>query len=249
MITREELTSFCNTFLCVTDVLDPYCQNDLQIPGKKEITKIALGTTASKNFLTQAAKWRADAVLVHHGLFWGKGVLALDQILTNRIRILLENEISLLAYHLPLDAHPIVGNNVQIAKKLHLKNIHMKNICAVGDFSSDQKFVEITKRCEDIFGQTPIYAENFSKKPVKKIGICSGGGADYAKKLLKDGIDTFLTGEISEQHFHDFSELGINLLVCGHHATERLGAQAFGEVLKKEFLGIDVSFFSEPCPV
>jgi dinuclear metal center YbgI/SA1388 family protein len=249
MSTKEQIADFCAEFLHLEDVPDPYCQNGLQVPGKSKIKKIALGTTASKNFLQMASDWQADAVIVHHGLFWGKGVRFLSPELTARLKILLESDISLFSYHLPLDAHPQVGNNAQIAKRLGLDNIQMLDICAIGEFSKKISFVEFQTRCADIFGQDINFAEAFSSDDVSRVGICSGGGSDCAEQCKKAGADTFLVGELSEHRYHDFAEMPINFVACGHYATERFGIQAFGEVLQSSLPDIQISFFSEPCPV
>lgn len=249
MTTQYHLSRFCDDFLKVKEVPDPWCENGLQIPGKQEIKKVALGTSASKHFLQQAAKWNADAVIVHHGLFWKNGIKKIDTLLATRLRILMKNDISLFGYHLPLDAHITVGNNAQIAKKLHLKNIKMVDICSVGTLEKEMNFVDFEKKCAKIFKQPVNFSADFHGKKVKKIGICSGGGASFAANLLKENIDTFLTGELSENNYHDFKEMNINFVACGHHATERCGVQALGEVLQKQFPDIEFSFFTEECPV
>ncbi len=249
MILRDNLETFCRTFLHLDTVPDPWCKNGLQVPGKSEINKIALGTTASKNFLEMAADWKADAVLVHHGLFWGNGVKKLTPELTKRLQILLQNNISLFGYHLPLDAHPEIGNNAQIAKKLGLQKIEMVDICAVGDLPQPVDFQEFMSTCEQIFAQPVNFGEPFLQKKVSRIGICSGGGSDYAEQCKAAGADTFIVGELSEHRYHDFSEMPINFLACGHHATERFGIQALGDILINEYANIEVSYFTEPCPI
>lgn len=249
MTTQSHLSRFCDNFLRVKDVPDPWCENGLQVPGKKEVQKIALGTSASRHFLEKANQWGADAVIVHHGLFWRKGVRTLSPLLAERLRILMKNDISLFGYHLPLDAHAEVGNNAQIAKKLGLQNIEMVDICAAGDMPSEIPFEDFTKQCENMFEQKLNFADAFTSETVKRVGICSGGGADYAEICKKAGCDTFITGEISEHHYHDFAEMPMNIAVCGHHATERFGVKALGEILKKEFPEVEILFFKQECPV
>jgi len=249
MLLRDKLAEFCHTFLKVDNIPDSWCKNGLQVSGKTNIQKIALGTTASKNFLQMAKDWQADAAIVHHGLFWGRGVQSIGTELSARLKILFEGDLSLFNYHIPLDAHPEIGNNAQIAKRLGLKNIKMVDICAVGDLPKPLPFTAFQEKCADLFGQEANFAEDFLQKEVSCVGICSGGGSDFAEHCRKAGADTFLTGEISEHHYHDFSEIPLNFLACGHHATERFGIQALGEVLKTEFPDTHISFFTEPCPV
>jgi dinuclear metal center YbgI/SA1388 family protein len=249
MVASEKIRAFCEKFLDVGAVHDPWCKNGIQVVGKPSLQKIALGTTASRNFLHMSASWGADAVIVHHGLFWGKGVLSLEKELCDRLKILLENNISLFAYHLPLDAHKDVGNNVQIAKRIGLENIRMHDICVVGDLPEKVGFSKFQKECECIFGQSVCFAHPFLQDSVACVGICSGGGAEYARILRSENIDTFLTGEIAEKDYHMFLEMPLNVLACGHHATERFGIQALGDVLEKEFPEIQTFFFHESCPV
>lgn len=249
MTTKDHLADFCAEYLRLEEVPDPYCINGLQIPGKSVIKKIALGTTASRNFLQMAEDWHADAVIVHHGLFWEKGVRLLSRELAVRLKIILQSDMSLFGYHLPLDAHPEVGNNVQIARRLGLTNIEMVDTCAVGDFPKKVPFSHFEKKCADLFGQDVNFSEAFCSESVLRVGICSGGGADYAQQCKSAGADTFLVGELSEHRYHDFAEMPINFVACGHHATERFGIQSFGKILQEKFPDVQISFFTEPCPV
>jgi len=125
----------------------------------------------------------------------------------------------------------------------------MVDICVVGEMEQEMNFEDFEKKCAEIFGQKVNFSNTFFGNTVRKIGICSGGGASYAQLLNEEGIDTFLTGEMSENHYHDFREMGINVVACGHHATERFGVQALGEVLQKEFPETEILFFHEECPV
>ncbi len=249
MTTQGALSAFLHDFLHVDDVPDAWCVNGVQVPGKTEINKIAVGVSASRNFLQHAAEWQADAVLVHHGLFWNKGVRTIDSLLSKRLAILYKSDISLFAYHLPLDAHPTIGNNARIAQDLQATTYDMRDICAIAEFAEPVQFSEFLSRCETLFGQAPIFASPKENLPVKKLGICSGGGADFVYDIVAQGIDTFLTGEISEHHFHEFAELDIRFVVCGHYATETFGVRALQTVLQKQFPELELSFFSEPCPV
>ncbi len=249
MPTLSALSGFLSDFLHVAEVEDVWCVNGLQVPGKTDVQKIAVGVTASRNFLQQAADWGANAVLVHHGLFWKNGIKTIDPLLGKRLEILYKNDISLLAYHLPLDAHKDIGNNARIAQELKVDNYSMHDICAVAEFKEKLPFADFLSRCETIFGQDPIFTSAEQGGTVQKLGICSGGGADFIFDLIEQGIDTFLTGEVAERHWHDFQELGINFAVCGHYATETFGVRALMPVLQKQFPELELSFFPEQCPV
>lgn len=246
---QNTLAGFLADFLHVAEIDDPWCVNGVQVPGKKQVQKIAVGVSASRNFLQQAADWGADAALVHHGIFWKKGVRSIDPLLGKRLEILYKNDISLFAYHLPLDAHPQIGNNARIAQAFDAESYEMSGISAIAKFAQPRDFDGFVTQCEEIFGQQPVFALKNSTDPVQTVGICSGGGADFVFELADKGIDTFVTGEISEHHFHDFAELGLNVVVCGHYATETFGVRALQAVLQEEFFELELSFFPEACPV
>lgn len=249
MLTAEKINKFCSDYLDVKNIKDPYCFNGLQVFSEKEIKTIAIGTTASLNFLNLAKKINADMVIVHHGLFWGRGINKIDKVMQKRLKVLLENDIALSAFHLPLDAHMKIGNNYQISTALGLKKIYQKDICTIGFLENEILFSDFVKKCDEIFEQKNIYSENFGHKKIKKIGICSGGGGSFIEILENENIDVFLTGEISEQHFHILKELSMNFVASGHHATERLGIKNLGKVIKNEFKDLDIRFIKEKCPV
>jgi dinuclear metal center YbgI/SA1388 family protein len=248
MITQTELSACCNSLLRINEVDDPYCVNGVQVPSSTKVGKVLLGTTASRAFLKAAAEKQVNAVIVHHGLFWGKGVRTVDSLLAERLRLLLANNISLLGYHLPLDAHEELGNNAQIAKLLGAKYFYIKDICAVAELEMVIGFEELKNRCQKAFGQVN-FAGQFTEKPIKKIGICSGGGADYANICFEEEVDAFIAGELSEQHWHMFAEMPLNFIAGGHHATERFGPIALTEHLQQKFPSVSFEYFTEQCPV
>lgn len=250
VITNTELCRFCDTFLNVSGVPDTWCHNGLQIEGKKEIKKVALLVSSSKKSIQEAKKWGADAIIAHHGLLWGKGVQVLQGILAEKLQLLFEDKINLYAYHLPLDAHPEVGNNAQIAKALGAKSWEMEDICSVFSLDAPVDFTAFHAQCTELFGESFMIAENFSGDKVQKVGVCSGGGADYAEMLVRErGIDTFITGELSEKHWHILQELPVNIIAGGHYTTETFGIQALGKVLEEQFPDLEFSFFQERCLV
>jgi len=246
MIFRDDFSAFLNDFF-EFQKFDDFCQNGLQVAGKSKIQKIAVGVSASKNFLKKAEKWGADAVFVHHGLFWGRGILAIDDFLKERLEILFRKKISLFAVHLPLDAHEKCGNNFEIARAFSLQNIQKKDFFVSGILPKKLSFSEFSEKCEKIFGQKPNFAGDFSPKKIQKIGICSGAGGDFLKHF--SDIDAFLTGEIAERNWHEAREKKISLFAVGHLASERFGPRAFLKIAEKKFPQIQFSFFDEKCPV
>lgn len=249
MISQHDFSEFCSAFLKVSEISDPWCINGLQVPGRQDIQKVALGVSASRNFLQQVADWGADAVFVHHGLFWKSGVRQLSSLLAERLRILMKHDMSLFAFHLPLDAHPEVGNNATIARALGATTIQMEDICALAKLSEPLSFHDFQDRCEQVFKRTPVFSESFKKETVQTVGICSGGGAEYAELCFAAGADVFLTGEVSEHHYHDFAELPLPFCAFGHYTTETFGVQAMLPVFQQQFSSVRFSFFPESCPV
>ncbi len=242
----------------LTELLKPfsisdYCPNGLQVEGANEVKKIVTGVTASQALIDAAIEAGADAILVHHGFFW-KGE---DQTITGmkqrRIKALLEHNINLLAYHLPLDVHPELGNNAQLGELL--------------DITYERPLEPWNKNCVAVKGKlkTPMSLEAFAqlveekldRKPlinqagdhlIKTIAWCTGGGQNFIDMAASQGIDAYLTGEASEQTIHSSNEQNIHFIAAGHHATERYGAKALGEYLAKTY-DLDVEFIDINNPV
>ena len=246
MILRDDFSAFLRANF-QTQSRDDYCVNGIQVPGKTEIQKIAFGVSASRNFLKKAEVWGADAVFVHHGLFWGSGIRSINPVLKERLAILLRSDISLFAMHLPLDAHSECGNNAEIARAFLLENLEPHDIAFSGKLKYPLSFSDFSEQCTEIFGQTPNFAEDFCEKKIERVGICSGGGADWIEQCGE--IDAFVTGECEEKHWHMAAEKGISLFSVGHFASERFGVRAFQKILTQHFPALELSFFDEPCPV
>ncbi|SMN15215.1 FIG137478: Hypothetical protein YbgI [uncultured Candidatus Thioglobus sp.] len=233
MINNKELEKYINNYLNIAKFED-YCPNGLQIEGKSDIGKIISGVSANQALIDQAIDEKADAILVHHGFFW-KGE---DQVLTgikkNRIKALLENDINLFAYHLPLDAHPIVGNNIQLALRFNIQNPQPIGDTLVWQGEVDAPLSEVAQSVMNITSRTPLVF-GAKDKQINKISWCSGGAQSYVKFAIEAGADCFITGEVSEQIPAICKENNIAFIAAGHHATERYGVQALAQHLSQQF--------------
>lgn len=239
MVTLEKLTQYINTFLQI-DCFNDYCPNGLQVEGVQNVQKIITGVTASQALLEVASDDSADAVLVHHGYFWKNEDPRIIGIKRNRLAVLLNNNISLLAYHLPLDAHPELGNNVQLAKLLGIQiegelSSESRSVCgSIGRFNDSMSADEVKQLIETQLNRSCIHV-NAGFSPIKTLAWCTGAGQGFIDIAAEKNLDAFISGEISEQTTHIAREAGIHYFAAGHHATERYGIQALGEHLAGKF--------------
>lgn len=227
-----------------------YCPNGLQLEGRANINKIVSGVTASMALLESAKNAGADAILVHHGYFWKNEDAAIVGLKRNRIKFLLENNISLLAYHLPLDAHPQVGNNAQLAQKLGLEVKSWQGnqgLVGLGILPSAPSLKDFSKHIENQLQRKPLVIGDMNKS-IKNVAWCTGGAQGYMQDAIDLGVDVFISGEISEQTYHLAQESGVVYIAAGHHATERYGVQALGEHLAEHF-GIQHEYIEIDNPV
>ena len=227
-----------------------YCPNGLQLEGKASINKIVSGVTASMALLESAKNAGADAILVHHGYFWKNEDAAIVGLKRNRIKFLLENNISLLAYHLPLDAHPELGNNAQLAQKLGLEVKSWQGnqgLVGLGILPSASSLKEFSRHVENQLQRTPLVIGDMNKS-IKNVAWCTGGAQGYMQDAIDLGVDLFISGEVSEQTYHLAQESGVAYIAAGHHATERYGVQALGEHLAQHF-GINHEYIEIDNPV
>ncbi len=224
-----------------------YCPNGLQVEGRREIKKIITGVTASYDFLEAALQANADAVLVHHGYFWRGEALPIVGMKKRRLQFLLQHEINLFAFHLPLDAHTELGNNVMLAKQLDLKVTEWAEMLALAELSQPQTLQTFSAHVEAKLKRKPQVIGDL-KKPIKKIAICTGAAQDYIDRAVTAGVDVYISGEISEQTVHIARETGMSYISAGHHATERYGIQALGEHLADKF-GIKHEYIDVDNPV
>jgi dinuclear metal center YbgI/SA1388 family protein len=245
----NELRDYIGSLLAVSRFRD-YNPNGVQVEGRTEVRRIATGVTASQQVLEAATAWGADAVIVHHGYFWRGEDACITGIKKRRIAHLLQHDISLLAYHLPLDAHPELGNNAQLAARLGFSvqgHFGEQDIASYGVLTQAQSLQQLTSCIQQTLQRIPLVIGN-AHSDIARIAWCSGGGQSYFEQALALGVDAFLTGEISEQNVHVAQESGVAFIVAGHHATERYGVQALGEHLAAHF-GIEHRFFDQENPV
>lgn len=239
MITRTELLAYLDETLEPGRFQD-YCPNGLQVAGKQEISTVISGVTASEAFLQAAIEADADAVLVHHGYFWRGENQRVTGMKQRRLKLLLENDINLIAYHLPLDAHPLLGNNAQLAKILGLEvdgrmsGTGEPAIGVCGCLPAPQSLSAFAGHIELKLNRKPLVVKGH-ERPINTVGWCTGAAQGFLQQAADLGLDAFISGEISEPTFHTAKELGINYIAAGHHATERYGVQALGEELAQRF--------------
>ena len=214
-----------------------YSPNGLQIEGRPEVNKIVTGVTASLALIEQAIARGADAILVHHGYFWKNEDARIVGVKRARIKSLLERDISLFGFHLPLDAHPELGNNAQLGRRLGFEIegwAGEQNLIAYGRVPEPFTLSALSARVAERLGRTPL-AIGDATRPIQRIAWCSGGAQGYFETAAALGVDAYLTGEASEQNVHFARESGVAFIAAGHHATERYGIQALGEHLAAHF--------------
>ena len=231
-----------------------YAANGLQVEGKLEVQTIVTGVTASQALIEKAIERKADALLVHHGYFWKGEPEPIRGMKGNRIRALIKNDINLFGYHLPLDIHPELGNNAELARLLDIQvegglEGHPQSVAMFGQLKHPVTGEELAQRINHALNRSPLHiAPENSEKLIETVGWCTGGGQDYIELAAKHGLDAFISGEISERTTYTAREMDIHYFAAGHHATERYGVKALGEWLAKEH-GLDVEFVDIDNPV
>jgi dinuclear metal center YbgI/SA1388 family protein len=243
MIEPQALAEYCSTLLDVPSFSD-YAPNGLQVEGERPISRLITGVTASAALIEAARDEDADALLVHHGWFWKGESPALIGTKGRRVRALMGSGASLIAYHLPLDAHPELGNNSALARVLDLRDPTPSAIGPglvwVGHLARPLRPDAWAQAVAERLGRTPTLVDG-GRREITRVAWCTGGGQGYIEEAAALGVDAFLSGEISEQTTHAARELGICYLAAGHHATERYGVQALGSHLALRF-GLDHRF-------
>lgn len=262
-ISAQALTEFCDEYLSAPAFKD-YAPNGLQVDGGRPIQRIVTGVTACEALIDAAIADNADAILVHHGYFWKGEPAPITGMKGQRIRKLMQHGISLIGYHLPLDAHPRIGNNAKLAELLDMSIIGalypteshpVGNIATCTPQSAQSLITQIT----DALGRLPLHisahyqvsdtnqSDGQNDRLIERVGICTGGAQDMIEQAALMGCDAFISGEISECTTHIARELGIDYFACGHHATERGGIQALGELIAEQF-GLPVTFIDIDNP-
>lgn len=236
MVKINELNHYTQQLMQVERFKD-YCPNGLQVEGRIEVRKIVSGVTASMALLEAAHKVGADLILVHHGYFWKNEAPEIVGIKQRRIKFLLTHEINLMAYHLPLDAHGELGNNVQLGNLLGFKAqayIGADSLLAYTEIEAVLTLSEVATMLELRLARRVMVIGDYEKK-IKKIAWCTGAAQGYMEQAIASGVDLYISGEISEQTTHQSIESGVAYISAGHHATERYGVQALGCHLAQKF--------------
>jgi dinuclear metal center YbgI/SA1388 family protein len=232
---------------------EDYGPNGLQVPGPDEVGVVVTGVSAHRDLFERAARAGAQLVLCHHGILWDAAPRALTPALKARLQLLFQADMALAAYHLPLDAHPEVGNNALICAALGLERAEPfgrhrgRPIGFVGRSAEGIPFADLRTRCATAFGREP-FAWDAGPEQVHSVGVVSGGGASSLAEAAQLGLDAFLTGEPAEYAMADAGEAGIHFIAAGHYATETFGVRRLGEVLSERF-GIEHRFIEVPNPI
>ncbi len=248
----DHLCNFCDDYLKVSEFQD-YCPNGLQVESSNEVNHIVAGVTASLALIDAAIEVGADTLLVHHGYFWKGESQPIAGFKGRRIRRLIRNNINLLAYHLPLDAHPEVGNNAQLAKMMNWNvegsfgSVGQHDIVFYGELDATLNLEALSGKIAQRLDCKPL-SIRAGVKDIKSIAWCTGAAQSYIEAAAERGIDAFISGEVSEHTFHYAREAGIHYVAAGHHATERYGVQALASMLAGRF-GIRQQYIDIPNPV
>lgn len=253
-VDREKLTGFLNELL-TPNLFTDYGPNGLQIEGSKEIKKVAFAVSATKYSINEAIKRGADTLIVHHGLFWKfHGARTLTGAFAKRVLPLVQNNLNLYGYHLPLDAHREVGNAAQIAKKIGLTNIEAfgdykgSPTGVKGSFAKAIKAVELKNKLEEILEHSVLHACENPEENISSLGIITGGANSEWKQAAYENLDSYLTGEMSEHDWHESAEAGMHMFAGGHNATEQFGVQALKEKLESNYKDIETFYIHSENP-
>jgi dinuclear metal center YbgI/SA1388 family protein len=252
MARRDEIVAHLDGLLEI-DSFGDYGPNGLQVPGAEEVSLVVTGVSAQRELFERAAQEGAQLVLCHHGLFWDFHPRTIAPAMKKRLELLFAADISLAAYHLPLDAHPEVGNNALICAALGLERGEPfaehkgRPIGIVGRSAGGVPFDELRRRCASAFGQEP-FVWDAGPETVHSLGIVSGGAAGDFSEAIARGLDAFLTGEPAEHTMADARENGVHFVAGGHYATETLGIRRLGELVAEQF-GVEHRFVDLPNPI
>ncbi|WBU40105.1 Nif3-like dinuclear metal center hexameric protein [Marinobacter alkaliphilus] len=233
MANRNEILAKINEWLQPENFQD-YAPNGLQVEGSENVSVVVSGVTASQALIDEAVKQNADMILVHHGYFWKGEDQTIRGMKKNRIKQLLDNDINLVAYHLPLDDHPEYGNNRQLANVLNIQNpTPIGGLVWQGELSEPMTPETFGLHIARALHRQPLHVGDGPEK-IKTVAWCTGAAQGFINVALNAGVDAYISGEISEPTTHTARECGIHYFAAGHHATERYGVQALGEALAKE---------------
>jgi len=252
MASLEEVISFLDELLSIGDFTD-YGPNGLQVPGAGEVSTVITGVSANLELFEGAAERGAQLVVAHHGLFWDFHPRSITPAMRERLRLLFDRDMAVAGYHLPLDAHPEVGNNALICAALGLERGEPfgehrgQTVGFVGRSEEGVAIDELRRRCAEAFGQDP-FTWDTGPDTVRSVGIVSGAAASSFGEAIALGLDAFLTGEPAEHVMADARESGTHFIAGGHYATETFGVRRLGELLAAEF-GVEHHFVAVPNPI
>jgi dinuclear metal center YbgI/SA1388 family protein len=249
MSSLNRLVSYTNDLLSINEFED-YAPNGLQVEGKHEIHRLLSGVTATMELIDAAIAHQADVLLVHHGWFWEKENPCIIGMKKKRLQKLMHHDISLLAYHLPLDAHPILGNNAQLAELFGFTTEGVMDKQGVGNYGRLSEYMSLDdfgKKIEKGLNRKPLLVSG-GDHAIRRIAWCSGGAQNWIHKAIELGVDAFISGEISENTVHVAKESGIHYIAAGHHATERYGVKTLGDHLAAKH-GLEHAFIDIDNPV
>jgi len=246
---RAILDAYLADYLQV-HVFRDYCPNGLQVEGRGEINRIVTGVTASAALIEAAVADGADALIVHHGYFWRGEDARITGMRRRRLGLLFQHDLNLFAYHLPLDAHPEIGNNAALALQLGIQQTTRfgeQDIAAMGTLAEGTTVASFMQTISEKLGRAPLVIGD-AARPLRRIAWCTGGAQGMFEQAIALGVDAYLSGEISEQTVHLARESGVVYVAAGHHATERYGVQALGAHLAQRF-GVAHRFIEIDNPV
>ena len=239
MVSPIELERELNRLLTPENFKD-YAPNGMQVASEQSITRLITGVSATQALIDAAIDKGAQAILVHHGYFWKGENPCLVGMKYRRIKRLMDHDISLFAYHLPIDAHPVLGNNAQLAKRLGIRVVdglergNPYSVGNIGEFDDELSGDQVAARITAVLGRSPLHVDA-PGKAIRSVAWCTGGAQGYIEQAVDCGVDAYITGEASEQTTHIAREYGIHFFAAGHHATERYGVQAVGDALAEKF--------------
>lgn len=248
MASLKHFTSHINELLDIDSFKD-YAPNGLQVEGKAKLKKIVTGVSATQALIEAAIVADADAIVVHHGWFWDKEDPRIVGMKYNRLKLLMQHDISLLGYHLPLDAHPELGNNAQLADRLGIQIEDVMDKQGVGNYGRLKEYVSLEdfgEKIETSLERKPLLISG-GDHAIRRVGWCTGGAQNWISRAAEAGVDAFISGEISEHTVHVARESGLHYIAAGHHATERYGVKALGESVATE-LGLLCEFIDIDNP-
>lgn len=249
MVSREALRKYTNQYLNISQFKD-YAPNGLQVQGKDRIRKVILGVTASQALIEKAIALQADAIMVHHGWFWRGEPQTIVGMKYRRLSCLMRHHLNLFAYHLPLDAHTQIGNNVELARRLGItvEKVLEDGLLYIGTLPQVTTAKAFSKRVQECLQRSPLLLGNEAKQ-VQKVAWCTGAAQDYLSVAAREGADLYLSGEVSERTYYEAVEQDMVYLAAGHSATERFGIQALGRHLQTVFPKVEFIFVGDDNPV